>query len=154
MSRRGTKNPCKCLSKWIGRNTEFDCGYTVWSVQCGLWRDILAAIVPDAVNVAGAQPACRSFVRGQFSTTHDMAGASASQGTTSSFDLRQFSREHNYGVVFEGYLKVLRMASTGMKQIQMTVQSWVDGEEVINNDGIHAARLPESRVYSPATPPH
>jgi hexosaminidase len=63
-------------------------------------------------------------------------------GTTSSFDLQQFGRELNYGVVFEGYLKAPK---DGFFQFEMDSDDGsalrIDDEEVINNDGIHGGQV-------------
>jgi len=80
MSRRGTKNPCKCSRNGSEENTEFDCGTPSGRSSVVYGATFLRRSYLDAVNVAGAQPGLSFHLyEGKFSTTHDMAGASASQ---------------------------------------------------------------------------
>src|SRR5262249_17978273 len=58
------------------------------------------------------------------------------------FDLQQFGRQLNYGVAFDGYLRVQSDAF-----YQFAVESddgsvlRIDDEEVINNDSVHGSQI-------------
>ncbi len=68
-------------------------------------------------------------------------------GKSSSFDLQQFARQVNYGLSFDGYLKV-----ESDDYYQFAVESddgavlEIDGEVVVDNDGDHASRVVKGRI--------
>jgi hexosaminidase len=80
---------------------------------------------------------------GKFTTTQSIEqGTQAATGNTSSFDLQQFGRVLNYGVRFDGYLKV---QSDAFYQFALESDDGsvlqIDDEVVIDNDGNHASRI-------------
>jgi hexosaminidase len=98
----------------------------------------------DAVSYTANQPglAFTLFDR-KFTTAQDIdQGTQVSAGNTSSFDLQQFGREANYGIRFDGYLKV---SSDGFYRFGVESDDGgvlqIDDELVVNNDGNHAAQL-------------
>ncbi len=98
----------------------------------------------DAVNYTENRPGLAfTLFDGKFTNTLNLdLGTQARTGTTNSFDLRQFGRQTNYGVTFDGYLKVPADAF-----YEFAVESddgvvlQIDGEEVVNNDGNHASQV-------------
>jgi hexosaminidase len=97
----------------------------------------------DAVTYTESRPGLTfTLFDGKFTSTADIdLGAQATTVITDSFDLRQFSRQVNYGVTFDGYLKVPADAfyKFAVESDDGTVL-WIDGEEVVNNDGNHASQ--------------
>ena len=98
----------------------------------------------DAVPYVADQPGLMFTVfDGKFTTTQSIEqGTQSATGNTSSFDLQQFGRVLNYGVRFDGYLRVQSDAF-----YQFAVESddgsvlQIDDEVVIDNDGNHASRI-------------
>ena len=85
---------------------------------------------------------------GTFTTVRDIErGSPAATGNSSSFDLQQFSRTVDYGVSFDGYLKV-----ESDDYYQFAIESddgavlQIDGEVVVDNDGDHASRVIAGRI--------
>ena len=80
---------------------------------------------------------------GKFTSTRDIdGGTQATAGNTDSVDLQQFGRQVNYGVRFDGYLKV---PADGFYEFAVESDDGaaleIDGEEVVNNDGDHGSQL-------------
>jgi hexosaminidase len=80
---------------------------------------------------------------GKFTSTQDIdLGSQATTGTAESFALEQFGRQTNYGVTFDGYLKV---PADGFYRFAVESDDgtvlWIDGEEVVNNDGNHPSQV-------------
>jgi hexosaminidase len=98
----------------------------------------------DAVTYAGSQPGLAfTLVDGKFTSTHDIdLAAKSTTGIINSFDLQQFGRRVNYGVTFDGYLKVPAdgFYSFAVESDDGTVLR-IDDEEIVNNDGNHASQL-------------
>ena len=85
---------------------------------------------------------------GQFSTVQSLEqGAPAATGNTNSFDLPQFGRTVNYGVTFDGYVKV---ESDGYYQFAVESDDGsvlqIDDEVVVDNDGNHASRVATGHI--------
>jgi hexosaminidase len=103
----------------------------------------------DAVDYTANQPGLAyTLYEGKFSSTQEIEKiapaaeeTASAEGTTGSFDLRQFGREVNYGVVFEGYVNV---PADGFYKFAVESDDGsvlkIDGEEVVNNDGIHGSQ--------------
>ena len=98
----------------------------------------------DAVLYTANQPGLTfTLFDGKFTTTHDIdQGTEVTTGNTSSFDLQQFGRESNYGMRFDGYLKV---PSDGFYDFAVESDDGavlqIDDEVVVDNDGNHASRI-------------
>jgi len=98
----------------------------------------------DAVPYVADRPGLTfTLFDGKFTTTQNIEqGTQAATGNTDSFDLQQFRRQVNYGVRFDGYLRVQSDAF-----YQFAVESddgsvlQIDDEVVVDNDGNHASRL-------------
>jgi len=85
---------------------------------------------------------------GKFTTTREIdGGTEAGTGNTGSLDLQQFGRQVNYGVSFDGYLKV---PADGFYEFAVESDDGavleIDGEEVVNNDGNHGSQLAKGYV--------
>ena len=67
-----------------------------------------------------------------------LAARPKTAGATNSFGLAQFNRQEDYGVVWEGFLKV---AVDGLYQFALESDDgsalYIDGEQVVDNDGPH-----------------
>ncbi|MEW6211785.1 MAG: family 20 glycosylhydrolase, partial [Acidobacteriota bacterium] len=88
------------------------------------------------------------LVEGRFASTKDMDGAATvSSGKTDSFELSRFDRRSDYGIIFEGYLKV---AGDGVYRFAVESDDGsvllIDGEEVVANDGLHARQTREGYI--------
>jgi hexosaminidase len=98
----------------------------------------------DAVTYTRNQPGLAfTLFDGKFSSTQDIdLGAQATTGITNSFDLQQFGRRVNYGVTFDGYLKV---PADGFYKFAVESDDGtvlrIDDEEVVNNDGNHPSQV-------------
>ena len=103
----------------------------------------------DAVTYTGSQPGLTfTLLDGKFTSTQDIdLGTQVTTGITNSFDPQQFGRQVNYGVTFDGYLKVPadNFYKFAVESDDGTVL-WIDGEEVVNNDGNHASQAVTSYV--------
>jgi hexosaminidase len=103
----------------------------------------------EAVAYRGNRPGLRfKVVEGKFAATKDMdRGATVSEGEADSFALSRFNRASDYGVIFEGYLKV---PSDGIYRFAVESDDGsvllIDGEEVINNDGLHGRQTREGYI--------
>src|SRR5205814_6098860 len=80
---------------------------------------------------------------GKFTSTQNIdLGGQATTGIATSFELQQFGRQLNYGVTFDGYLKV---PADGFYKFAVESDDGtilrVDDEEVVNNDGNHASQV-------------
>jgi hexosaminidase len=103
-----------------------------------LRRPLKAAVSPRT----GLKPGLVfTLFEGRFSSTGELEGAaSKATGRADSVDLRQFGRDVDFGVVFEGYLKApadgyYRLASASDDGSRL----YIDGEEVVSNDGEHGS---------------
>ncbi len=104
-----------------------------------LRRPYLDAVSPDIT-----QPGLTyTLFDGNFANTRNLEqGVQAATGTTSSFDLQQFGHQKEYGVVFDGYLRV-----SEDNFYEFAVESddgailQIDDELVVDNDGNHGPRL-------------
>jgi hexosaminidase len=98
----------------------------------------------DAVAYAENRPGLMfTLFDGKFTSAQDIElGTQATTGIATSFDLQQFARQMNYGVTFDGYLKVPSDAfyKFAVESDDGTVL-WIDGENVVNNDGNHASQV-------------
>ena len=98
----------------------------------------------DAVPYTENRPGLTfTLFDGKFTSTQDFdLGTQATTGITSSFDPQQFGRQFNYGVTFEGYLKVPTdgFYKFAVESDDGTVLQ-IDGEEIVNNDGNHASQV-------------
>jgi hexosaminidase len=98
----------------------------------------------DAIPYTESRPGMTfTLFDGKFASTQDIdLGTQATSGIATSFDLQQFGRPLNYGVTFDGYLKV---PADGFYKFAVESDDgtvlWIDGEEVVNNDGNHASQL-------------
>jgi hexosaminidase len=98
----------------------------------------------DAVPYIADQPGLKfALFDGKFTTTQNIEqGTPAATGNTTSFDLQQFGREVNYGIRFDGYLRV---QSDGFYQFAVESDDGsvlqIDDEVVADNDGNHASRI-------------
>jgi hexosaminidase len=98
----------------------------------------------DAVNYSENRPGLTfTLFDGKFTSTQDIdLGTQATTGITNSFDLQQFGRQVNYGVTFDGYLKV---STDGFYKFAAESDDGtvlrIDGEEVVNNDGNHPSQV-------------
>lgn len=98
----------------------------------------------DAVAYTEDRPGLTfTLFDGKFSSVQDIdLGTQATTGIANSFDLQQFGRQSNYGVTFDGYLKV---PADGFYNFAEESDDgsvlWIDGEEVVNNDGNHASQV-------------
>jgi hexosaminidase len=97
----------------------------------------------EPVSYDAGQPGL-AFVlfNGTFTTVQDIEkGVQATTGNTSSFDLQQFGREVNYGITFNGYL---RIQSDGFYEFAVESDDGsvlqIDDEVVVDNDGNHGSR--------------
>jgi hexosaminidase len=97
----------------------------------------------EAKPYDAAQPGLKYAVfEGRFNTVQDVSqGAPSQSGYTHSLDLAQFGRSLNYGIHFEGYLKVpldafYRFAVDSDDGAVLRI----DDEVVVDNDGEHASR--------------
>ncbi len=94
----------------------------------------------DAVPYTESQPGLTfSLFEGKFTSTQDIdLGTQVTTGIANSFDLQQFGRQVNYGVTFDGYLRV---PADGFYKFAVESDDGtvlrIDGEEVVNNDGNH-----------------
>lgn len=97
----------------------------------------------DAVSYIADQPGLTfTLFDGKFTTTQGIEqGTQAATGNTSSFDLQQFGRKLNYGISFDGYLRV---ESDGFYQFVVESDDGsvlqIDDEVVVDNDGNHSSR--------------
>lgn len=85
---------------------------------------------------------------GQFQTVKEIEkGTLVSSGETKMFNPKQFNRAENFGVVFEGYLKVNDngLYNFGLESDDGAVLL-IDSEEIINNDGSTAMKRIENIV--------
>jgi hexosaminidase len=85
---------------------------------------------------------------GRFATTMDLDGAvPGATGRADSADLAQFRRASDYGVVFRGYIRV---PADGYYQFGAESDDgsmlYVDGEEVVANDGEHGRYLVSGHI--------
>jgi len=98
----------------------------------------------DALPYTADQPGLTFIVfDGKFTTTQNIEqGSKTATGSTSSFDLRQFGRQLNYGVTFDGYLRV---DADGFYEFAVESDDGsvlqIDDEVVADNDGNHASRI-------------
>ena len=98
----------------------------------------------DAVTNTESRPGLTfTLFEGKFTSTQDIdLGTQATTGITNSFDLQQFGRQLNYGVIFDGYLKV---PADGFYKFAVESDDGtvlrIDDEEVVNNDGNHASQV-------------
>jgi hexosaminidase len=105
-----------------------------------LRRPLKAAVIPHT----GLKPGLAfTLFEGRFSSTKELESAvPKASGQADSVDLRQFGREVDYGIVFEGYLKV---PADGYYQLASESDDGsmlnIDGEEVVANDGEHGRFL-------------
>jgi hexosaminidase len=103
----------------------------------------------DAVTYTDGRPGLTfTLFEGKFTNTEDIdLGNQVTTGTTNSFDLKQFGRQVNYGVTFEGYLKV---PADGFYKFAVESDDGtvlrIDDEEVVNNDGNHASQVVSGNV--------
>ncbi len=103
----------------------------------------------DAVPYTESQPGLTfSLFEGKFTSTQDIdLGTQVTTGITNSFDLQQFGRQVNYGVTFDGYLRV---PADGFYKFAVESDDgtvlWIDGEEVVNNDGNHPSQVVTGHV--------
>src|SRR6266851_1718012 len=103
----------------------------------------------DAVPYTENRPGLTfTLFDGRFASTQDIdLGTQATTGIVTSFDLQQFGRQLNYGVRFDGYLKV---PADGFYKFAVESDDgtvlWIDGEEVVNNDGNHPAQVATGHV--------
>jgi len=85
---------------------------------------------------------------GNFTSTQDIdLGTQVTTGIANSFDLQQFGRQVNYGVTFDGYLRV---PADGFYKFAVESDDGtvlrIDGEEVVNNDGNHPGQVVTGHV--------
>jgi hexosaminidase len=98
----------------------------------------------DAVSYAENRPGLTfTLFDGKFTSTADIdLGPQATTGITNTFDLKQFGRQVNYAVAFDGYLKV---PADGFYKFEVESDDGsvlrIDDEEVVNNDGNHAGQV-------------
>ena len=98
----------------------------------------------DPVPYIADQPGLTfTLFDGKFTTTQSIEqGTQGATGNTSSFDLQQFGREVNYGIRFDGYLRV---QSDGFYQFAVDSDDGsvlqIDDEVVVDNDGNHGSRV-------------
>jgi hexosaminidase len=98
----------------------------------------------DAIRHDNSQPGLAfSVYEGPFSTARDIERAKpVAQGTTVSFDPTQFGRRSNFGVTFDGYLRV---PSDGYYRFAMESDDGavlqIDDSVVVDNDGNHSPRI-------------
>jgi hexosaminidase len=103
----------------------------------------------DAVTYTENRPGLTfTLFDGKFTSTQDIdLGSQATTGTTESLNLQQFGRQVNYGVTFDGYLKV---PADGFYKFAVESDDgtvlWIDGEEVVNNDGNHPSQVATGHV--------
>jgi hexosaminidase len=89
-----------------------------------------------------------TLFQGRFVTTMDLDGAVPTRvGHAESVDLAQFAREGDYGVIFKGYIDV---PADGYYQFGSESDDgsmlYVDGEEVVANDGEHGRYLQSGHI--------
>jgi len=98
----------------------------------------------DALPYSVDQPGLMfTLFDGKFTTTQNIEqGTVAATGKSSSFDLQQFDRQINYGVIFDGYLRV---QSDGFYQFAVESDDGsvlqIDEAVVVDNDGNHGSRI-------------
>jgi hexosaminidase len=98
----------------------------------------------DAVPYTESRPGLTfTLFDGNFTSTQDIdLGTQVTTGITNSFDLQRFGRQVNYGVTFDGYLRV---PADGFYKFAVESDDGtvlrIDGEEVVNNDGNHASQV-------------
>jgi hexosaminidase len=98
----------------------------------------------DAVRYDEAQPGLVfALYEGKFTTVRDIdQGRQAAGGITNSFDLQQFGRAFDFGMRFDGYLKV---QSDGFYQFVVESDDGsalqIDDTVVVDNDGNHNNRV-------------
>jgi len=103
----------------------------------------------DAVPYTESRPGLTfTLFDGNFTSTQDIdLGTQVTTGITNSFDLQQFGRQVNYGVTFDGYLRV---PADGFYKFAVESDDgtvlWIDGEEVVNNDGNHPSQVVPGHV--------
>ena len=103
----------------------------------------------DAVPYTENRPGLTfTLFDGRFASTQDIdLGTQATTGIVTSFDLQQFGRQLNYGVRFDGYHKV---PADGFYKFAVESDDgtvlWIDGEEVVNNDGNHPDQVATGHV--------
>ncbi len=103
----------------------------------------------DAVPYTESRPGLTfTLFDGNFTSTQDIdLGTQVTTGITNSFDLQQFGRQVNYGVTFDGYLRV---PADGFYKFAVESDDgtvlWIDGEEVVNNDGNHPSQVVTGHV--------
>ncbi len=103
----------------------------------------------EAVAYTENRPGLRfKVVEGKFAGTKEMEQtAVVSSGEADSFDLSRFARRNDYGIIFEGYLKIARdgVYQFAVESDDGSVLS-IDGEEVVNNDGLHGRQTREGLI--------
>jgi hexosaminidase len=110
-----------------------------------LWRRSYKDEVPYTENRPGLR---FTLFDGKFTSAQDIdLGAQATAGIVTSFDLQQFGRQAEYGVAFDGYLRV---PADGFYKFAVESDDgavlWIDEEEIVNNDGNHPSQVVTSYV--------
>jgi hexosaminidase len=102
-----------------------------------------------ATNDITSQPGVKyTLFDGHFGSVKEIENSqSKTNGVAASFDLAQFNKQEVYGLIFEGYLKVpaddiYRFATDSDDGSAL----FIDGEEVVNNDGSHGMQLVEGMI--------
>lgn len=85
---------------------------------------------------------------GSFESAKDLEkGTPVAEGETKMFNPRQFNKTENFGVILEGYLKV---NEDGIYNFAVESDDgsvlYIDGEEIVNNDGVHELKRVENHV--------
>jgi hexosaminidase len=103
----------------------------------------------EAVAYRGNRPGLVfKLVEGKFASVKDIdRAATVSMGETDSFELSRFDRGSDYGIIFEGYVKVAR---DGVYRFAVESDDGsvllIAGEEVVSNDGLHAKQTREGYI--------
>jgi hexosaminidase len=102
-----------------------------------------------ATNYITSQPGVKyTLFDGHFGSVKEIENSqSKTNGVAASFDLAQFNKQEVYGLIFEGYLKVpaddiYRFATDSDDGSAL----FIDGEEVVNNDGSHGMQRVEGMI--------
>jgi mono/diheme cytochrome c family protein len=79
------------------------------------------------------------YLEGDFDKVPDFTKVKAkATGTGAAFDLGVAKRDQNYAIEFEGYFKLEQAATyTFSTNSDDGSKLWIDGKQVVNNDGIH-----------------
>jgi hexosaminidase len=118
--------------------------------RSGLYEaTLLRASYRDPVAYSANQAGLAfSLYEGKFTSVQELErGTPVTSGDTGSLGLQQFGRQTDYGVSFQGYL---RIPDDGFYEFAVESDDGaildIDGEQIVNNDGNHGDQLAKGHI--------